>query len=45
VRHEGGVDRDWLSAGTYELEVATERVKASLHLESLYDPRAERVRQ
>jgi 4-methylaminobutanoate oxidase (formaldehyde-forming) len=45
VRHEGGVDRDWLSAGTYELEVATERVKASLHLESLYDPRAERVRK
>jgi 4-methylaminobutanoate oxidase (formaldehyde-forming) len=43
VRHPG-IDRDWLLAGHYQLEVATERVEASLHLEPLYDPRASRIR-
>jgi 4-methylaminobutanoate oxidase (formaldehyde-forming) len=43
VRHPG-IDRDWLMAGDYQLEVATERVKASLHLAPLYDPSASRVR-
>ncbi len=44
VRHPG-IDRDWLIAGNYELEVATERVPARLHLAPLYDPGAERIRQ
>ncbi len=44
VRHPG-IDRDWLLAGRYELEVATERVEASLHLAPLYDPRGDRIRQ
>jgi sarcosine dehydrogenase len=39
-----GIDRDWLLAGAYELEVATERVEATLHLAPLYDPRASRIR-
>ena len=43
VRHPG-IDRDWLLAGDYQLEVATERVAARLHLEPLYDPRASRIR-
>jgi glycine cleavage system aminomethyltransferase T/glycine/D-amino acid oxidase-like deaminating enzyme len=40
-----GIDRDWLLAGQYQLEVATERVAATLHLKPLYDPGALRIRQ
>ncbi|MGH7051824.1 MAG: GcvT family protein [Acetobacteraceae bacterium] len=32
VRNPGGVDRDWLKSGRYELEVAGERVPASIHM-------------
>ncbi|HZA67045.1 MAG TPA: glycine cleavage T C-terminal barrel domain-containing protein, partial [Geminicoccaceae bacterium] len=45
VRREAEIDRDWLCSGSYELEVATERVQAALHLEPLYDPTAQRVRR
>ena len=44
VRRAEGVDREYLLAGRYELEVATERIPCSIHLEPLYDPRMERVR-
>lgn len=44
VRDPAGLDRDALLASTYELEVATERVPCTLHLEPLYDPRMERVK-
>ena len=44
VRREGGVDRDYLLAGKYELEVATERVPCAIHLQPLYDPRMQRVK-
>ncbi len=44
VRNAAGVSRDWLTAGSYELEVAAERVPARLHLQPLYDPGNERVR-
>ena len=44
VRNQDGVDNDWLLQGNYELVVATERVPASLHLDPLYDPAAERVK-
>jgi len=44
VRRAAGLDRDYLLDGRYELEVATERVPCSLHLQPLYDPRMERVR-
>ena len=44
VRRAAGLDRDYLLAGRYELEVATERVSCSMHLQPLYDPRMERVR-
>ena len=37
VRNPDGVGADWLAAGRYELEVATERVPATLHLAPLYD--------
>jgi 4-methylaminobutanoate oxidase (formaldehyde-forming) len=44
VRHGEPIDAAWLAAGRYELEVATVRVPAALHLEPLYDPGAGRVR-
>lgn len=44
VRHEAGVDRDFLLSGTYELEVAGERVPARIFLEPPYDPQNRRIR-
>ncbi|MBX6320952.1 MAG: GcvT family protein [Rhodospirillaceae bacterium] len=44
VRDAGGVTTDFLTSGRYELEVAGERVPATLHLRPLYDPRGERVK-
>ena len=38
VRNKTGVDRDYLQAGSYELEVAGERHRCELQLRSLYDP-------
>jgi sarcosine dehydrogenase len=43
VRNPAGVDLDYLRSGRYELEVATERVPATLHLRPLYDPEMIRV--
>jgi 4-methylaminobutanoate oxidase (formaldehyde-forming) len=45
VRHRDPIDADWLRAGRCELEVATERVPATLHLQALYDPIGQRIRQ
>ena len=44
VRNAAGVDLDYLRSGRYELEVAAERVPATLHLRALYDPAMARVR-
>jgi 4-methylaminobutanoate oxidase (formaldehyde-forming) len=44
VRHDRPIDAAWLRAGRYELEVATERVPATLHLQALYDPSGQRIR-
>ena len=44
VRRAEGVEREYLLAGRYELEVATERVPCNIHLEPLYDRRSERVK-
>jgi 4-methylaminobutanoate oxidase (formaldehyde-forming) len=44
VRSEDGVDREYLSSGDYQLEVASRRVPATIHFRSLYDPRNERIR-
>ena len=38
VRRDAGVDRAYLEAGAYELEVACERVPCRLRLGPLYDP-------
>ena len=45
VRRPGeGVDADFVLSGSYELEVATERVPAKVSLEALYDPANERIK-
>ena len=44
VGHEGGVSRDFLDTGRWEVDLAGTRHAATLHLKAAYDPRAERVR-
>ncbi len=44
VRRAEGVDKDFLLSGSYELEVATERVPCEIHLQALYDPKMERMK-
>jgi len=44
LEHAGGVTRDWIDAGEFEIEVATERIPATASLRSFYDPQNERVR-
>jgi 4-methylaminobutanoate oxidase (formaldehyde-forming) len=44
VRMDGGLTAEDVMAGDYELEVATERVKAEVSLAPLYDPKMERVK-
>jgi len=44
VRNSGGVGVDYLRQGRYELEVATERVPATFHLDALHDPKMERIK-
>ena len=44
VRHVDGVTDDYLSSGSYELEVATDRVPARLRMGVLYDPSMSRIK-
>jgi 4-methylaminobutanoate oxidase (formaldehyde-forming) len=44
VRNAEGVDRAYVLDGSYELEVAGERVPAEVFLAPPYDPRSERVK-
>jgi sarcosine dehydrogenase len=44
IRHPDGVTAEFVNSGTYELEVATERVRCEVSLQPFYDPRSERVR-
>ena len=39
VRNAGGVDHDYLTSASYELEVASERLPCELQLQALYDPK------
>jgi 4-methylaminobutanoate oxidase (formaldehyde-forming) len=39
-----GVDAEYVMSGEYELEVATERVPATVFLKPLYDPEMKRVK-
>ncbi len=44
VEHADGVTKDYLDAGRFEIEVATERIGATASIRSFYDPGNERVR-
>jgi sarcosine dehydrogenase len=44
VRNADGVSDDFLKSGRYELEVASERVAATLHTGPLYDPAMHRIK-
>ena len=44
IRRMDGVSEDFIRSGDYELEVASERFAARLHLEPLYDPANLRVK-
>ena len=44
VRNPAGVGRDFILSGHYELDIAGERVACQVHLQPLYDPRHERIK-
>jgi sarcosine dehydrogenase len=44
VRNQDGVDRDYLQSGSYELEVAGERISCELLLQPIYDPKMTRMK-
>ncbi len=44
VRNPAGVTEDFVLSGTYELDVARERVPCSVSLKPLYDPEMKRVK-
>ena len=44
VEHQGGVDADFIAAGSFEIEVAGVRCPARASLTPLYDPKNERIR-
>ena len=44
IRHADGVDKNYVLAGSYELEVAAERIPCEVHLQALYDPGMSRVK-
>ena len=44
VRNTDGVDRTYLKSGDYELEIAGKRVNCQLQLETLYDPKMEKIK-
>jgi heterotetrameric sarcosine oxidase gamma subunit len=44
VNNADGVTKEWIDAGTFEIEVATERIPATASIRSFYDPTNERVR-
>ena len=44
IKHPDGLTEDYVLSGTYELEVATERVPAEVSLKPLYDPGGLRAR-
>ena len=44
VRNKAGVDTEYLKAGSYELEVAGERLPCKLQLQPLYDPKLAKMK-
>ncbi len=44
VTHEGGVTTEFIEAGSYEIEIACERVPARASLRPFYDPKNLRIK-
>ncbi|HGG65438.1 MAG TPA: aminomethyl transferase family protein, partial [Rhodobacteraceae bacterium] len=44
IRNPDGVTLDYIMEGSYELEVATERVPCTVHMAPLYDAKMERIK-
>ncbi len=44
VRHDPGLDEEFIATGEFEIEVALNRVPATASLKPLYDPRSLRIR-
>jgi 4-methylaminobutanoate oxidase (formaldehyde-forming) len=44
VENEEGVNADFIKSGSYEIEVASQRVPAKVSLRPMYDPEGLRVR-
>ncbi|WP_299898055.1 FAD-dependent oxidoreductase [uncultured Ruegeria sp.] len=44
IRNAKGVDAEYVTSGTYELDVATQRVPCEVTLQPLYDPQMSRVK-
>ena len=44
IRSDDTIDESYVMDGSYELEVAAERVPCTVHLAPLYDPKMERVK-
>ena len=44
VSHAAGVTRDWLAAGSWEVEIAWRRTPARAQLRCFYDPSGERIK-
>jgi 4-methylaminobutanoate oxidase (formaldehyde-forming) len=44
LRAADGVTKDFVEAGSYEIEVAAERIPAKAQLAAFYDPKMTRVK-
>ena len=44
ISNDGGVSREFVEQGEYELEVAGERVPVNVHWRAIYDPASEKVK-
>jgi 4-methylaminobutanoate oxidase (formaldehyde-forming) len=44
VNNEGGVTRDWIESGKWEVELAWKRYAANVQLQSFFDPKGERIK-
>jgi len=44
LRAASGVTKEFIQAGSYEIEVAAERIPATAQLAPFYDPKMERVK-
>jgi heterotetrameric sarcosine oxidase gamma subunit len=44
VKNDGGVTKEWIDSGVWEVELAWKRHAATVQLSSFYDPRGERIK-